>query len=53
MLHILKNNINFVDCNLSLTNKFLVKGDYHPNAKAHDYYGKCISDLIIKKKLLF
>jgi hypothetical protein len=49
----LKNNINFVDCNLSLTNKFLVKGDYHPNAKAHDYYVKCISDLIIKKKLLF
>ncbi len=51
--YLLKNNINFVDCNLTLTNEFLVKGNYHPNAKAHDYYGECISDLIIKKKLLF
>jgi hypothetical protein len=50
---LLKNNIDFVDCNLSLTEEFLVKGNYHPNAKAHSFYGKCINNEIIKKKLFF
>jgi len=47
-----KNNINFADCNLPLTDNYLIKGDYHPNDKAHSVYSKCINDYINKKKLL-
>ena len=47
-----KNNINFVDCNLPLTNNYLIKGDYHPNGRAHSAYTKCINDYIDKEKLL-
>tara|TARA_B100000959_G_scaffold279359_1_gene339378 strand:+ start:3566 stop:4558 length:993 start_codon:yes stop_codon:yes gene_type:complete len=47
-----KNNISFVDCNLSLTENYLIKGDYHPNNKAHTIYSKCINDYINKEKLL-
>tara|TARA_B100000586_G_C20052535_1_gene402648 strand:+ start:13 stop:1005 length:993 start_codon:yes stop_codon:yes gene_type:complete len=47
-----KNNISFVDCNLPLTENYLIKGDYHPNNKAHTIYSKCINDYINKEKLL-
>lgn len=49
----LKNKINFVDCNLSLNNDLLIKGDYHPNGKAHSFYSECILEYINKNKLLF
>lgn len=49
----LKNKINFVDCDLNLNNDLLVKGDYHPNQKAHNFYSSCILEYINKNKLLF
>lgn len=49
----LKNKISFVDCNLNLNKDLLVKGDYHPNEKAHSFYSKCILEYIDKNKLLF
>ena len=49
----IKEKINFVDCNLELTNKYLIKGDYHPNDKAHTFYSNCIFNKLKKKKLFF
>ena len=48
-----KEEINFVDCNLELTNKYLIKGDYHPNGKAHTFYSNCIFNELKNKNLLF
>ena len=47
-----KNDINFVDCNLFLNENYLIKGDYHPNGKAHSVYGECINSYINSKNLL-
>lgn len=43
-----KNNINFKECNLNLTRKFLIENDYHPNYLAHNFYSKCIIEKIKK-----
>lgn len=48
-----KEKINFIDCNLELTNKYLIKGDYHPNGKAHTFYSNCIFNKLKNKNLLF
>ncbi len=45
--------IHFVDCNLDLTNKYLVKGDYHPNSLAHTFYSNCLLSGLKNKNLLF
>ena len=47
-----KNDINFVDCNLLLNENYLIKGDYHPNDKAHSVYSECINSYINSKNLL-
>ena len=47
-----KNDINFVDCNLFLNKNYLIKGDYHPNGKAHSVYSNCINSYINSKNLL-
>ena len=48
-----ENKINYVDCNLQLTKKYLLRGDYHPNGAAHSFYSECIAKYIKNKKLLF
>ena len=47
-----KNDINFVDCNLLLSENYLTKGHYHPNDKAHSVYSECINSYINSKNLL-
>lgn len=48
-----REKINYIDCNLNLTNDYLIENDYHPNEKAHTFYSNCIINNLKNKNLLF
>ena len=48
-----KNNILHSDCNLKLSEEYLIPGDYHPNKKGHSYFSSCIMNYLKETKLLF
>lgn len=43
------NNIIYADCEIELSEKYIVKNDGHPNNIANEEYAKCISKFIKKK----
>lgn len=44
-----KNNIHYIDCARNLSEKLLLEGDFHPNAKGHKMYSDCIKNYLDNK----
>ena len=50
---LINQRINYVDCNIKLSEDTLLDGDYHPNVKAHELYSRCITSYLKRNNLLF
>ena len=50
---LINHRINYVDCNIKLSEDTLLDGDYHPNVKAHVLYSRCITSYLKRNNLLF
>ena len=50
---LINQRINYVDCNIKLSEDTLLDGDYHPNVKAHVLYSRCITSYLKRNNLLF